>query len=122
MDIIGKKVIILNDFEDAHNLLEKKGSVYSDRARPVLLGEMLVSDHPLNQYISHCIFLLRGGMEHLLAFVRYGDEFRLGRRYISQFFNSREYVNLYPILEDQVKILIQNLYNSPEHFSAHLDR
>lgn len=37
---MGKSVIVLNKVEDARNLLEKRGYNYSDRARPVLQGEM----------------------------------------------------------------------------------
>lgn len=61
-------------------------------------------------------------MENFIAFLRYGDEFRLTRRYMSQYFNSREHVHLYPLLADQVLILLKNLLDSPEEFESHLDR
>lgn len=58
----------------------------------------------------------------MLGFVRYGDDFRLLRRYITQYFNSIKHKSLYPPLEEQVKILIRNLLDNPEKFEAHLDR
>ena len=61
-------------------------------------------------------------MEHFLAFLRYGNDFRISRRLISQYFNSREYVYLYPLLADQVKILLKNLLEDPDKFESHLDR
>lgn len=36
----GKSILVLSDVEDAHYLLGKKGSNYSDRPRPVLHGEL----------------------------------------------------------------------------------
>lgn len=35
-----KPIIILNNADDAHNILEKRGSNYSDRTRAILQGEM----------------------------------------------------------------------------------
>lgn len=61
-------------------------------------------------------------MEHFLGFLRYGDDFRLARRFISQYFNSREHVYLYPLLAEQVKILLKNLLNDPDKFESHIDR
>lgn len=40
LSISGKSIIVLNKAEDAQNLLEKRGSNYSDRPRSVLQGEM----------------------------------------------------------------------------------
>lgn len=61
-------------------------------------------------------------MQHCLGFVRYGDDFRLLRRYISQYFNSIKHKSLYPLLEDQIKILLRNLLDDPEEFESHLER
>ena len=36
----GRQIIVLNKAEDVHNLLNKRGSNYSDRAEGVLQGEL----------------------------------------------------------------------------------
>lgn len=36
----GRSILVLSNAEDARNLLEKRGSIYSDRPRPVLHGEL----------------------------------------------------------------------------------
>ena len=61
-------------------------------------------------------------MEHFLAFLHYNDDFRTARRYISQYFNSRAYASLYPLVADQVKILLKNLLEDPDNFESHVDR
>ena len=40
LSVAGKAIIILNEAEDAHTLLEGRGSNYSDRIRAVLQGEL----------------------------------------------------------------------------------
>ena len=39
---LGIHVVVLNTFEAARNLLEKKGALYSDRPRFVMLKELCV--------------------------------------------------------------------------------
>lgn len=61
-------------------------------------------------------------MEHFVALMRYGDEFRTVRRYVTQYFNSRQHITLLPLVSDQVKILLKNLLDDPERFENHIDR
>ena len=64
----------------------------------------------------------RAGMKYFLTVIRYGDDFRTMRRYMTQYLNSREYVSLYPLLEEQVLILMRNLLDDPDSFENHIDR
>lgn len=119
LSVAGKAIIILNKGEDAHNLLESRGSNYSDRIQ--LRGELWVCNS-----IQVCalteLTMTRAGMEHFPVLLRYGDDFRTTRRNISQYFNSRAYVHLYPLFANQIKILLKNLLECPENFESHLDR
>lgn len=62
------------------------------------------------------------GFGQFLGFKPYGDEFRMLRRYISQYFNSRDSAALHPLLADHVKILLKNLLDNPENFEDHFER
>lgn len=61
-------------------------------------------------------------MKYFLTVIRYGDDFRTMRRYMTQYFNSREHVSLYPLLKGQVILLLKNLLDEPERFEDHIDR
>lgn len=61
-------------------------------------------------------------MGYFLALIRYGDDFRTLRAYITQFFNSRKYISLNPLVAEQVRILLKNLLEKPTDFEHHLDR
>ncbi|KAG9094757.1 hypothetical protein FS749_011890, partial [Ceratobasidium sp. UAMH 11750] len=39
LNVLGTVVVVLNDFEDAVNLLEKRSGIYSDRPRLPMLTE-----------------------------------------------------------------------------------
>lgn len=64
----------------------------------------------------------RGGLEFFTGFIRYGDDFRMLRRFTTQYFNSHDHYKMYPLLQTQVKILLRNLLESPYDFDAHLAR
>lgn len=66
--------------------------------------------------------LSSAGFDKLLAFTHYGNEFRILRRQITQYFNSKNSESLYPLLADQVKIILKNLLYEPEKFEEHFDR
>ncbi len=40
MTALGTGLLVINSFEAAHDLLDKKGSVYSDRPRLVMIKEL----------------------------------------------------------------------------------
>ena len=40
LNFLGKPILVINDAEEAYNLLEKRGSIYSDRPKSILIGEM----------------------------------------------------------------------------------
>lgn len=63
-----------------------------------------------------------GGIQNFTAFIQYSDDFRTLRRYTSQILNSRDHVGMYPLLQGQVKILLNNLLEDPQKFDEHLDR
>lgn len=121
----GKTILVLSEAEDAHCLLDKRGSNYSDRPSSILHGELWVTSFFFFLLlVAYDIFYIinRGGLEDFLALIQYGDNFRAHRRLITQYFNSRSHINLLPLISDQVKVLLENLRDEPERFEDHLDR
>ncbi|EGO02936.1 hypothetical protein SERLA73DRAFT_70421 [Serpula lacrymans var. lacrymans S7.3] len=56
VQIFGRGVLVLNSIRAVNDLLEKRGSIYSDRPRQVAFGELL-------------------GMEKVLSLMPYGEPF-----------------------------------------------
>ena len=110
----------MNDAQDAYNLMEKRGSKYSDRPRIVLVGELLV--FPFELCYTALIPSYRVGFSGMLAQTRYGEDFRKLRRWTTQYFNSRDHINMFPVMKSQVKILLNLLLDEPSNFAEHMDR
>ena len=73
---LGKTFIILNDAQDAYNLMDRRGSKYSDRPRIVLVGEMLVPSSTIYILVKESHLLCRCGFDGLLVQTRYGEDSR----------------------------------------------
>ncbi|KAI5119693.1 hypothetical protein M0805_003579 [Coniferiporia weirii] len=103
VSVVGHPIIILNSAEAAWDLMEKRGSNYSDRPITILHGEMF-------------------GWGNMLAFTRYGDRFRTQRRFMHQYLNSKASMSLRPLQAEQVKTFINNLFICPKDFHNHVNR
>ncbi|THV04329.1 cytochrome P450 [Dendrothele bispora CBS 962.96] len=101
--IFGSNMLILNTFQDACELLEKRSALYSDRPRFVLFNEFM-------------------GWHNASTHVRYGPRFRKHRRFIHQTFNEQAARSLRPIQERETLTLIRGLMESPEQYSQHVRR
>ncbi|KAI5119697.1 hypothetical protein M0805_003582 [Coniferiporia weirii] len=103
LTIIGHPMIVLNSAESARDLLEKRGANYSDRPPTILHGKMI-------------------NWGDMLAFARYGDQFRTQRRFVQQHFNSQASVSWRPVQIAQARVFIKNLLVSPRKFHQHVVR
>ncbi|THU81706.1 cytochrome P450 [Dendrothele bispora CBS 962.96] len=101
--IFGSNMLILNAFQPAHELLEKRSALYSDRPRFVLFNELM-------------------GWYNASTHVQYGPRFRKHRRFIHQTFNEQAARSLRPIQEREALTLIRGLMESPEQYSQHIRR
>ena len=61
-------------------------------------------------------------MEHFLAFVSQGDEFKAQRRFITQYFNPSQENALYTLVQDRIKIFLKKLSEDPDDFEVHIDQ
>lgn len=102
MHVYGRPIIILNSFEHAQELMDKRGANHSDRPRMVLIHELLKVNSP--------------------TFIPYGEQWRKYRRMIQQYFNSRAIISYRPLQEYEVRKLLEDLRIDPQAYRRHVKR
>ncbi|CAL1697455.1 unnamed protein product [Somion occarium] len=96
--------IIINSFETARDLMEKRSRNYSSRPRFILMTELM-------------------GWKNVLTHTPYGDEFRLQRKWIQEAFQTKAALDSYRALQRrEVNVVLANLLSSPNAFMAHFTR
>ncbi|TFK83325.1 cytochrome P450 [Polyporus arcularius HHB13444] len=101
MTALGTGLLVINSFEAAHDLLDKRGSVYSDRPRLVMIKELMKWDWNL-------------------ILMSYGKDFTTYRRVVQQEFQPSTVSQLYhPIMATEVAALLDRLLTSPEDLIQH---
>ncbi|KAG1869565.1 cytochrome P450 [Suillus subluteus] len=102
VEVLGQHIIVLNSVENAVNMLDKKGTVYSDR--PVLpMGGELV------------------GWKSALALFPYGDRLHQSRKNIHQVIGNRTALCVYhPIEEIETRRFLKRVFSNPEQLQAHV--
>ncbi|KAH9853884.1 cytochrome P450 [Lenzites betulinus] len=104
MTILGQPYIILNSFQHAVDMFEKKSSIYSSRPNLAMGGELV-------------------GWNRSLILVPYGATFREYRRLIFQFMGSKKHLERFqPLLEDKARDFIVNLYKDPVNRVKHIQQ
>ena len=61
--VFGRSVFVLNSAKAAHDLLEKWSSIYSDRPRLTMAGDLMGWGHSLPMISYHALFRGRGGLQ-----------------------------------------------------------
>ncbi|KAL5512341.1 hypothetical protein ACEPAG_3333 [Sanghuangporus baumii] len=102
MTIFGRPVVVVNRFEDARQLMDKHGSVCSDRPRMVYLVDML---------------RIRSA-----TFMPYGDDWRAHRRLMQQYLNTRAIASFRKAQSRSVHRLLNDLLSEPDAFWDHAKR
>ncbi|KAJ7113372.1 cytochrome P450 [Mycena epipterygia] len=103
LQVLGKSMIVLDTLQAAVDLLDKKGSIYSDRP-PLPLYELL-------------------GWTYMLSFMRYGETFTRHRQVHQSFFSSQRCTEFEPMQTQEARRLVRNLFASPtEKYGAVLSK
>ncbi len=63
VNVVGKHIVILNDYETCNDLLDKRGTIYSDRPRMIMAGELAGTFTSTSVYIP-TYDTIRTGWEH----------------------------------------------------------
>ncbi|KAH9983874.1 cytochrome P450 [Russula vinacea] len=98
-DVMGSHVMILNSIKAAHDLLDRRSTIYSDRRSDLSL---------------------RLNMDFNIAFMPYGPAWRHLRREFHINFPPTEIKVFRPFEQRAVHRLLRNLLSSPNNFSKHL--
>ncbi|KAF8169161.1 cytochrome P450 [Mycena galopus ATCC 62051] len=100
LSLAGRPVIVLSSLEATDALLEKRSSMYSDRERLPMVGELM-------------------GWDFDIATMRYGDEWRIHRRLFNQALNFNAARKYRPHEVTATHGLLGRLLTEPEAFLAH---
>lgn len=102
VEVLGQHIVVLNNANVAMEMLDKKGTSYSDR--PVLpMGGELV------------------GWKHTLVLLPYGDHFREYRKNFARVIGSRAAMDTYhPIEEIETHRFLQRVLAKPAELSQHV--
>jgi len=102
--IFGQRIIIVNSAEIATDMLEKKGSIYSDRPVMEMGGEMV-------------------GWKNTLVLITYGDRFRRYRKLFHKLIgNSTSMSQFYPTEEVETHKFLKHLLYTPQDLVTHIRR
>ncbi len=104
LNILGQRILIVNSAQVAVDLLEKRGSIYSDRPTSPMGGELV-------------------GWKNTLVFLKYGPRFRAGRRMAHQLFgNHATMKKFHPVEELETRRFLKRLLVKPMELNAHIRR
>jgi hypothetical protein len=127
-------MVVLSSLQATRDLLERRGAIYSDRPRFVLLSEMCVmlplSYRQLTPFqdgvgacFDTCAIVSGDALASLVAHQSLsGPKFRKHRRFINQVFNQKAVLAFRPLQEKEVLILLDGLLHDPDRFVDHFRR
>ena len=102
MNLCGQHFVVLNSAKHADALLDKRSSIYSDRPRLIVGGEM-------------------AGWKHNIAAMPYGKEHRICRKYVARFMGGERLVADFAGLEErETQNLLRRMLRDPDNAPAHI--
>ncbi|EAU84017.2 cytochrome P450 [Coprinopsis cinerea okayama7 len=102
ISIFGQEIIILNSIKLAVDILEKKGSIYSDRPVMEMGGELV-------------------GWKNTLVLIPYGDRFRSFRKMFHQVIGTHASMsNFHSVEEEETRKFLKALLKDPSNFVQHV--
>ncbi|KAI6044587.1 cytochrome P450 [Pisolithus marmoratus] len=103
LNVFGLGVVFLNTPEAVSELLDKRGSIYSDRPQLVMANELC-------------------GCENMVAFTPYGETSRRQRRLLQTALGPSCIRNYHPLLELETKPFLRRLLEHPAGYMDHIRR
>ena len=102
LNVLGRKMIILNSSKAAVDLLDKRSSIYSERWFSMLAGEII-------------------GWKKILGFMPYGSQFREIRKYLNRSIGTRASMEKYaPLLEKETAKLVARVTADPGSLAQYI--
>ncbi|TCD64286.1 hypothetical protein EIP91_004294 [Steccherinum ochraceum] len=100
---LNKQMVVINSLDVARDLMEKRGAIYSDRPRFVLLNEML-------------------DLDCNVPLLSYSNQFRKTRKWIQDSFSSAALAAYRPRQRRETNVMLKGILARPTAFSAHIAR
>ncbi|TFK36163.1 cytochrome P450 [Crucibulum laeve] len=100
--ILGQTIIVLNTVQAAVDLLEKRGSIYSDRPKFTIFELM--------------------GWNAVLTFLPYGKQFQKHRTLIQDYFSRKKCESYQHYQIEETRVLLHQLSENPKAYDDHLKR
>ncbi|KAJ1309213.1 hypothetical protein OPQ81_004882 [Rhizoctonia solani] len=97
----GQDIIILNSYEAATELLDRRSAIYSSRPSQVMAGQLV-------------------GWESSLGMLPYGERMRKTRKLLHEGMSVRAMADLYPLQEREAIKFVQRLLKTPEQLQGHI--
>ncbi|KAK6980734.1 cytochrome p450 [Favolaschia claudopus] len=123
LDLAGTSVIILSSVQAIEDLLEKRSSIYSDRADFPMIVDLMGWGFNIG-FVSLSISPSRDPPELIclftLALMKYGERWRTSRRLFNQAFNVTASHQFWPQELMAARMLLQRLLESPDDFFSHI--
>ena len=102
LNLPGQYSIVVNNPRIAHDMMEKKSSIYSSRPVIPVGGELV-------------------GWNRTLALLPYGNTFREYRRMIFQLIGSRKNMERFaPLIDSKTRDFVTEVYREPEDLLKHI--
>ncbi|CAE6422464.1 unnamed protein product [Rhizoctonia solani] len=99
--LLGQDIILLNSYQAATELLERKSAIYSSRPSQTMAGELV-------------------GWENGVGSLPYGERMKKTRRLLYEGMNVRAMSDLYPLQEREVIKFVQRLLKTPDQLKEHI--
>lgn len=98
---LGQSIIILNDVQHAVNMLEKKGSLYSDRPTLTMAGTLV-------------------GWDNNAVLLPFGNTWKEHRRLFAQFLGTRSKVDAFTdVVQGEVNSFLHRIQVDPAEWPQH---
>ncbi|PFH51601.1 hypothetical protein AMATHDRAFT_142046 [Amanita thiersii Skay4041] len=101
--VFGQGLVFLNSPEAAFDLLDKRGSIYSDKPQLVMAGELC-------------------GCKHMVAFTSYGEESRRQRKIMTKAFGIPSIPAYHPLINTETHSFLRRLISDPSNYVKHTRR
>ncbi|KAJ8508558.1 hypothetical protein ONZ45_g9169 [Pleurotus djamor] len=103
LNVLGQPILVLGTHTTANDLLDRRASIYSDRPRNIVVGELMT----------------RG---YLSALTNHNESWRRMRRATHEAVGPHAHKHYFPRQELEVSILVSTLFSSAHHFVDNLKR
>ncbi|KAK1232372.1 hypothetical protein PQX77_004494 [Marasmius sp. AFHP31] len=101
LDALGISIVVLDSIKAAQELVEKRSAIYSGRPQSIVLNEFL-------------------GQNRNLAFMEYGEEWRIRRRLFDQMFNPTASKRYHLRMAKATRALLKRLCENPDNLLGHI--